>query len=65
MDQRKLPKRVKNSTKNFSEILEFECFDHHYFVCQFKTLLKQINDTEFTIKRELGGNRRKNELEKY
>jgi hypothetical protein len=43
---------------------EFECFDHHYFVLQFKTLLKQINDTEFTIKRELGGNRRKNSLER-
>jgi len=43
---------------------EFECFDHHYFLSQFRTLLKQVNDTEFTIKRELGGNRRKNELEK-
>jgi len=54
-----LPNGSKKTTEE-----EFECFDHHYFVCQFKTLLKQINDTEFTLKRELGGNRRKNELEK-
>jgi len=54
---------LPNGSKKSAEE-EFECFDHHYFLCQFKTLLKQVNDTEFTIKRELGGNRRKNELEK-
>jgi len=43
---------------------EFECFDHQYFVKEYKALNKKIEDAEFNLKAEIGMRRRKIELEK-
>jgi len=43
---------------------EFECFDHQYFMREYKALNKKIQDAEFNLKAEIGMRRRKIELEK-
>lgn len=43
---------------------EFECFDHDYFVHEFRQLFKQAKDTEFSLKSQIGIKKKALQLEK-
>lgn len=56
--------KVPTRTSKKASEEEFECFDHQYFVREYKKLVKKIQEAEFSLKSQLGIRRRKLELEK-
>lgn len=53
---------LKETKKSADE--EFECFDHNYFVHQFRELFRQAKDAEFNLKSQIGIKKKVLQLEK-
>jgi len=55
--------KVSPKTSKKASEEDFECFDHNYFVHEFRALFKQIKDTEFSLKSQLGMKRKASKTE--